>query len=631
MDSDPHPRRNSLAAFYGEIKRRKVRQRFAIYFSAALTTLGVTNLFSSVYHLPAIVFDAILAVLLCGFPPALVSAWFHGSEGSQRFRASEVTVYALCLVLAIALVVRITTTPGIRLLPADAKSVAVLPFVNLSDSKDDEYFSDGVTEDIIAQLSKIADLKVISRTSTMQYRNTTKSVREIGEELRVAHVLEGSIRRANGRVRIVSQLIDARNDNHIWAETYDKDLSDVFAIQSEVSRSIAHALQASLSPEELKRIDRHPTENLDAYAYYLRGREHYYRYTKDDNERAIELFRKALDVDPRYALAYAGIGDAYGLRATRYGFGSEWADSAAAVSKFSLDLDPNLAEGYKALGLALETMGKTGDALQQYYKAVDLNPNYAPVLANIGSVNYTLGRYDEALAWVRKAVSLQPGSAHYHTLVGLQYFSLGIDTAATPWLSRALSLQPEMVFPVILLTYVDLYGGNTSAARTRISHLLRAHPDEVAIIDAAGDVELVGGDYDHALPLYADACKRAGEVSPSSVKLAFVHARLGKMALANRIVGEILSTMDTTETNYAEGSRIPYFLAETYAVKKQPERSARWLEQAIRSGYRDYRWASVDPLLEDVRNTPAGREAIALLKDRYEAMRARVLATETTR
>ncbi len=631
MDSGPQPRRFSLTTFYGEIKRRKVRRKFAIYLSAALTLLGVTNLFSGVYHLPGVLFDAVLVVLACGLPCALVAAWFHGPGGSQRFRAPEITVYAVCLVAAVGGVLRVAGMPGTRLLPSDAKTIAVLPFVNMSDSKDDEYFSDGVTEDIITQLSRIADLKVISRTSTMQYRNTTKTVREIGEELRVAHVLEGSVRRANGRVRIVSQLIDARNDNHVWAETFDRDLGDVFAIQSEVSRNIARALQASLSPEDLRRIDKHPTENLDAYGYYLRGREHYYRYTRDDNERAIELFRKALDIDPGYALAYAGIGDAYGLRTTRFGFGMEWADSAVTVSKRSLELDPNLAEGYKALGLAFETMGETDRALQQYYRAVDLNPNYSPVLGNIGSVNYTLGRYDEALSWVRKAVVLQPGSAHYHTLVGLQYFSLGFDSLATHWLNRALSLQPESVFPVILLTYIDLYAGNRPSARSRIAGLLAAHPDEYAVIDAAADVELLDGQYDHALAGYERACKASGIVSPSGVKMTFVLARLGKTSRANRAAEEILSGLDTAETGYSAGSRIPYFLAETFAVRKQNEQAFRWLERAIGTGYRDYRWASVDPLLEDIRHTVDGTRILATLEERFGIMRGRVLADEPAR
>jgi len=190
------------------------------------------------------------------------------------------------------------------------KSIAVLPFKSLSDSKEDEYFSDGTTEDIISQLSKIGELKVISRTSAMRFKNTTKSLREIGRELDVATILEGSVRRSGDRVRIVSQLVDTRTDEPLWTETYDRQMSDIFEIQSDVAQKIATELRAQLSPEVKRRMERKPTESLEAYDYYLKGREYYYRYRKQDNEHAIELFKKALELDPDYALAYAGLGDA---------------------------------------------------------------------------------------------------------------------------------------------------------------------------------------------------------------------------------------------------------------------------------------------------------------------------------
>ncbi len=177
-----------------------------------------------------------------------------------------------------------------------------VPFKNLSDSKEDEYFSDGVTEDIITQLSKIGDLKVISRTSVMRYKASDKNIREIGKELNVATVLEGSVRRLGNEVRIVAQLIDASNDEHLWAETYDKELTKIFSIQSEIAQQIAAALKAKLSPAEKERIEKRPTESLDAYAYYLKGRQYYYRYHRQDNENAIGLFVKALELDPNYAL-----------------------------------------------------------------------------------------------------------------------------------------------------------------------------------------------------------------------------------------------------------------------------------------------------------------------------------------
>ncbi len=196
----------------------------------------------------------------------------------------------------------------------DRKSVAVLPFQNLSPDPENAFFADGMTEDILTQLSKIRDLKVISRSSVMRYKGTQKPIQTIAAELGVGAVLEGSVRRAGSRVRIVGQLIDARTDEHLWAETYDRELKDVFAIQSEVAQQIAAALRATLSPAEKKRIEQNPTRNLAAYDQYLKGRELYYRYRKADNESALGLFQKALELDPGFALAYAGLGDAYAQR-----------------------------------------------------------------------------------------------------------------------------------------------------------------------------------------------------------------------------------------------------------------------------------------------------------------------------
>ena len=225
-------------------------------------------------------------------------------------------VAAALLVVAAVLLWR--TRGGKTVAPSasapDRKSVAVLPFQNLSPDPENAFFADGMTEDILTQLAKIRDLKVISRSSVMRYKGTQKPIQTIAAELGVATVLEGSVRRAGNRVRIVGQLIDARTDEHLWAETYDRELKDVFAIQSEVAQRIAAALKATLSPAEKKRIEQSPTQNLAAYDLYLKGRELYNRYRKADNEAAIELFQKALELDPAFALGYAGTGRR--LRAT---------------------------------------------------------------------------------------------------------------------------------------------------------------------------------------------------------------------------------------------------------------------------------------------------------------------------
>ncbi len=293
---------------------------------------------------------------------------------------------ALVAVLAV-LLLRTRGNQGLRPGAAapDRKSIAVLPFQNLSPDPENAFFADGMTEDILTQLAKIRDLKVISRTSVMRYKGTQKPLREIAAELSVATVLEGSVRRAGDRVRIVGQLVDARTDQHLWAETYDREIKDVFAIQSEVAQQIAAALKATLSPAEKKRIEQSPTQDLAAYDLYLKGRELYNRYRKTDNEAAIELFQKALELDPAFALGYAGLGDAYAQRALRFGFPQSWLDTSLEVSRKAIALNPELAEGYKALGLAYQAKGKYRESLDATRRAAEINPNYAAAVGNVGA------------------------------------------------------------------------------------------------------------------------------------------------------------------------------------------------------------------------------------------------------
>ena len=241
-----------------------------------------------------------------------------GTDGKSKQGAAPVSLKSVkrlrwwywavpSIFLAAIIVMMLVRMPG-RETKLGVKSIAVIPFKNMSDSKEDEYFSDGIAEDIRARLSKIADLKVISQQSVQRYKNSNKSIKEIGRELDVATILEGSVRRAGNHVRIVAQLIDAGDEGHVWAETYDKEMTNIFAIQSDVAQKIAAALEAELTPSEKEVIQKKPTENLVAYDLYLRARDYYSRYNKQANETAIELLKKALEYDPQYALAYAGLG-----------------------------------------------------------------------------------------------------------------------------------------------------------------------------------------------------------------------------------------------------------------------------------------------------------------------------------
>jgi TolB-like protein len=311
---------------------------------------------------------------------------------------------------AAAFVEALIAPPGDQHRPC---SVAVLPFRNLSADPENEFFADGITEDVIAQLSKIRSLKVISRTSVMQFKDREQSLREIGATLEVATLLEGSVRRAGDRVRIVAQLVDAEADRHLWAETYDRRLTDIFAIQTDVALQIASALTAELSPGERTRIQRKPTRDVRAYQLYLQGRYCYSRYTEESMRKGIEYFRQAIAVDPDYALAHTGMALAYAELAAGASGGVLRPDEAYheamdAVTK-ALALDSELGEAHSVLALLKFSHDFDWAGAEQEFKlALQLNPGAADIHDHYGWLCGAQERWDEALALGKRAQELDP-------------------------------------------------------------------------------------------------------------------------------------------------------------------------------------------------------------------------------
>jgi TolB-like protein/Flp pilus assembly protein TadD len=601
----------------------------AVYASTSLTFLGAMNLFSAHYGFSFKLFDSLLAILLCGLPAALLFTWSHAFPGRQKFRWKELAGYAVLAGIAGFAVIKIAGLPGPFRFSAETRSIAVLPFQNLGADRGDDSFSDGVTEDIITQLARISDLKVISRTSVMAYKNAAKSLPKIGEELGVRFILEGSVRREGDRVRIVGQLIDAARDEHLWAETYDRPMTDILAVQGEVARRIAQDLRARLTPGEKARLKKKTTVNPEAYAFYSRGREYYYKYTPEDNEQAIILFRKAAEIDPAFAPAWAGLGDAFAM-GWRYGSPEDSLATAVEMSRKALSLDPDLAEGHKALGLALESQGNVAEGLESYYRAVALNPNYAPVVANIGSINASMGRFDEAIKWLRKSVEIQPGFARFYALVGLQYFNLGLDGPARIWLKRSLEFQPSFVFPEMLLATLSLYEGRTDEVRAGIAKILTAHPGEPNALNIAGDVELLAGRYADALPYYKDLVQATSTTGAPGNKLAYVLLKTGDRTAAERILDESLAGCQANPGMKDPWSPLRFYIAEAQAVRGNVKEALDWLEKAVDGGYSD-RWISVDPLLENIRSDPRFIAVTKRLDKRLAEMRANVQAMDLDR
>ncbi|HVP22298.1 MAG TPA: adenylate/guanylate cyclase domain-containing protein [Conexivisphaerales archaeon] len=327
-------------------------------------------------------------------------------------------------------------------LPRDR--VAILPLRNMSPDPNDEFFAEGMTEEIISTVSGISGLKVISRTSVMGYKGTTKRIGEIGRELKAGSVLEGSFRKAGNRIRVTAQLIDVAGDEHLWAQSYDRNLDDVFEVQSDIARQVADALRVKILLPEMQRIERKPTENTKAYTLYLKGRYLWSRRGFDDLKKASDLFEEATKEDPAFALGYVGQADCAALLRNNWNLDPEvnLTKAKAMVAK-ALDLDPSLAEAHTTKGFLLRSEYKLREAEEEYRKAIELKPSYATAHQWYYWVLRSELRWDEAQREIEKAVELDPLSPVINLNHGNLYFSKREFAKSLEQYRRALELGFE--------------------------------------------------------------------------------------------------------------------------------------------------------------------------------------------
>src|SRR3989454_2392249 len=325
------------------------------------------------------------------------------------------------------------------------KSIAVLPFDNLSRDPDNAYFAEGVQDEILTRLAKVADLKVISRTSTQRFKSAPADLREIAKQLGVTHILEGSVQKAGDSVRVNVQLINALTDAHLWADTYDRKLTDIFAVESEIAKTVADVLQAKLTGSEQHVIAARPTANTEAHQLYLKGRFFWYKRTGNDLKKSIDYFQQAIAADPNYALAYAGVADGYvWLPAYTAGTPQDCYPKAKAAAKKALELDDTLAEARTSLAIAIWLYDfDSSQANREFQRAIELNPNYAIAHQQYGNVTLSaLGRFDDAIAEGKRAVELDPLSLVINTDLGVDYHYARRYDEAIAQLHKTLEMDP---------------------------------------------------------------------------------------------------------------------------------------------------------------------------------------------
>jgi serine/threonine protein kinase/cytochrome c-type biogenesis protein CcmH/NrfG len=385
------------------------------------------------------------------------------------------------------------------------KAIAVLPFENISADKENDYFSNGLTEELIINLSRLKNMRIISRTTSMQFKGTKKDIKTIGREIGARYVIEGSVRKAGDNLRIAAQLIDVENDSQLWAESFKGKLEDIFDIQEKVSKDIVDALMLKLSPTEKVSLTKKATLNAEAFDCYLRARNALYRLTKNNVYLAIQLFNRAIELDPRYAAAHAGLGESYAILYQYFESDDRHLDRAIESSLKALMYDPTLSEAYTALGLAYFDKKQLDEAVTSTLKAIELDAENYIAYWILGRIYYTNDRYEEAIQQFNRTIQLNPDFYNAYNDI-LMIYERKKDT-----------INSKRLLEEILLTipsYLKKHPDDARAHMYHAIHLAQANKVEEAKAEGKKALELNPGD---SLMMYNAAC---------------LYARLGDKRLA---------------------------------------------------------------------------------------------------
>ena len=584
-------------SFFDELKRRNVLRVAAAYVVAAWLVIQVVETIFPAFGFGDAAIRIVVIVLTIGLAPIVILAWAFEltPEGlmldkdvdrsrSITTRTGKKLDRIIMAVLALALgyfafdkfvlsesreasIAETAHQEGRTEALVESygdKSIAVLSFADMSPEGDQEYFSDGIAEELLNRLTKVPDLRVISRSSSFSFKGQNLEIPEIARRLKVAHILEGSVRKSGNRVRITAQLIEARSDTHLWSETYDRQLEDVFTIESEVAQKVVAALQIQLLDDEIEQLAKQPTANVAAYQLYLKGRYFWNKRTEENIEKALNYFQRAAELDPGFALAYTGIGDVWIFR----GWYSvllpkETFPKAKAAVVQALAFDETLAEAHTSRAhIYLEFDYDWGAAESEYLRAIELNPRYPIAHHWYGGYLSAMGRHDEALRQAYEARELSPLSLIINTWVGLRFYFAGRYEMAIEEYQKALELDPEF-----------------APAHWHLGWAFEQTDQHAAAIASAKRAIAISGN-----PIYL-------------ASLGHSYAKAGDDEKARQILGQLKQVSLTQHVS-------AYHIAVIHAALGDTDESFEWLERAYveRSPWIGY--MMVDPRLDPLRSHP---------------------------
>ncbi len=551
-----------------ELRRRKIFETFAAFIGGGWLIIEFVHwILVDHYHFPEKSIDIAFISLLGALISTIIWRLFReGKKKERKFKIEYVFIFLVILATVLLDISFITKTERHKEEESSESkwenSIAVLPFEDLSPLGDQEYLSDGMTDAIISKLSKLSELKVVSRTSVMQYKKKEKNVKDIGEELNVRTILEGTVQKVDNRVRIRSQLINAEDGFHLWSETYDQDIENIFTLQDKISHSIVDSLKIKIAEETSISLDKHSTENLDAYTLYIKGRSYWNKRTAEDMREGMKYFEKAIEEDPEYALAYSGIADSYiGLANFNVLRPHEAYPTAREWARKALQIDRTIAEAHTSIAIIkLFYDWDWGGAEQKFKRSLELNPNYVTARQTYAFLLAATNRHDEAIKEIFKARELDPMSLPVRTASGIiLYLSRQNDSAQRLFLGIT-QMVPE--FPM-----AHFYMGWT--------YIQEAN-------------------FQKASELFQKAYSLSGRDPRIKSWLGYTNALMGNRKEALQILDEL---MELQARRYVD----PSFIALIYLGLDDKDQAFKWLNNGYMERSFWLVWLDVDPVFDRIR------------------------------
>lgn len=590
---------NKLSPFWNELKRRNVLRSLAVYAGTAFIVLEAADILFSRWGLPGWAFNLVLYLLILGAVISVIVSWIYDitGEGIEKTRplkedqpAKELTVsaawkvatYVSVVVIIGLLVINIF---GIREKKGTATSaentLLVLPFDNYSSSPDQEYFCDGMTEEVISDLSRIHDILVISRNTAMSFKGTIKNMREIAMEANVRYVLEGSVRKDGNNLRITAQLIDTESDTHLWAENYVGTLDDIFDIQVKVSRAIADALRVKLSPDETSYISKQPIDNIEVYEYYLKARQEIYRFSEEGLDRAIQYLERGLQIDGENQLLYSAMGNAYfqywnmGIRMDLV-----YLDKARDCAERIFDIEPGSYHGSVILGL-LQSFNNPPEAIREFEFALKKDPHN-----------------EDALLWLC-----------------LDYLHLGLIDKAEPLIELLLEKDPLNSIVQVLPGLTFYYQGDLKPALESLEEVYRSDKSNPVVLFHYGKILASCEHTDQAI-LILDQCAEHSEFGFKELSYIF------SLALQNKIQDASMMVSPDMKRWAKNDWMMSLWLAECHSLIGEREKAMDYLEQSVKLGGVNYPYLrEYDVFLSSIRTLDRFQSLLKEVERKWQSIR----------